>query len=737
MAYDIILSSEQQFSSVANPEPFVQPWAFSPASPIELFYVQGETLPSDIDIEVDIKDYLTALGDTYDEYYVQAGIVANSAPVIALSGDIPEATGDGYELTTENLSTVITVAFQNFSIYENITKVNQIYLYVYGRKTGLPLESIEFVSFKISVRFVNSDSVFVWPTSINFQHVLDEALPASQDVDIYAGGDFTIQVLGHITLSGAGLTFDGEVDGYNVYSGTGSQTISIGLSSGINSEQVGLYFQNIGFIPSDNTDELTLFGVYVNIFADYSVSISPTSLEFFAIKNVVEAQSQSISVLGYGAIEVETPSWLNATIVLGYENTVIVEPISEVNLSAGLYEGNIIITVNGTDYTVTVVHNVYENIQLGLSEENLNFTDDYDTITEFYNTPDFSVNLDLSVNFTSYGNTIANSVAIPLRLGLFNNRASFFIGKSVRNVMKELLRLGTVTMDNFSNQLPSDALQYIRHYYNPATVDIDVVFENESEVILSQSFSYENVKFIKGRKPKHAFPDSVLLDYYKEPLRVTPNSVALFNFYKEEPHTLRIIKNGVLESTISHFPGVNRIFAYKHSFSTYSPGDVIEIRLHKKLDELVEALWYNNPDNYVSQEYIVFPEGKESYHIGWEDEYGVCSVMEFTGSLSFNMNFENNTVLNYERFLETLRKIESRFAQSVTCNTGFILKGNTKRIESLLKSKRAWIISKVDEESIPLVPVAKKLSGSDTDRGLYEYDIEFTLNPDYDYKSYT
>src|SRR5690606_26142226 len=115
----------------------------------------------------------------------------------------------------------------------------------------------------------------------------------------------------------------------------------------------------------------------------------------------------------------------------------------------------------------------------------------------------------------------------------------FFIGRSLNNIMKELLDVKTVLLDTFTNQLPTDASAFIRNYYNPAEVDVTASFIHKTDIELNYEKVFSNLKFIKGRRPKTPFPDTFILNYYREPVRVTPNSVTLFNFYKEQSHQLR------------------------------------------------------------------------------------------------------------------------------------------------------------------------------------------------------
>lgn len=736
MAYNIIIDTEQQFSSVADPEPEVQDWSFSPESPLEKFYFQGQSTPADVDIDVTIKDYITDTFTDFDEYYIKSEIIGNDPQIISISGDIPSAEGDGYLLSLENLETTITVSFQNLSVFDNETIENKIVLSVYGKNTGLPAQGFQSVLFVVRMTFPDPETVFMWPTTLNFQHVLNESLPPTQNADLYADGNFSVFVPGHLVLTGGNLVDQGLTGDVREYTGSNDQMITIGLTSDINDEDVGLYSTFLGFVASSGI--ATYPPVTVNILQNSDVIITPTSLEFSAIKNISEAIAAQVQIITVDAFTLSYPAWLEVSVVGGQGvDNLFVQPISQVNLAAGTYEGEIVITIDGENYIVTVLHNVFENVLLGASKTNLNFTDDYDTISEFYDTADYRLKLNLIISYFSYGATTTNDSELPVKLGLFNNKATFFIGKSLRNIMKELLDLQSINLSVLSNQLPGDDVLFIRNYYNPSSVNLEVEFNHKFEELLDKTYTFENLKYIKGRKPEHAFSNTVLLNYYKEPLRVTPKSVALFNFYKEEPHTLRIFKNGELESQKSHLPGVQRLFAYRHTFESYTAGDVIEIRLHKNLDDLIDTLWYNDPQNYVSQKYIVFPEGKESYHIGWEDEYGVLSLMEFTGALTFGMDFDNNITRNYQSFLETLRKLDARKSHKVVCNTGYILKSNTKRIESLLNSKRAWIISTETTSPINLIPVTSTLSGNDSDRELYEYDIEFSINPNNDHKSYT
>src|SRR5690606_26938939 len=140
-----------------------------------------------------------------------------------------------------------------------------------------------------------------------------------------------------------------------------------------------------------------------------------------------------------------------------------------------------------------------------------------------------------------------------------------------------------------------------------------------------------------------------------------------------QSHQLRVYRNDEFLKSINHAPGNKRIFAYKHDFSDTQPGDVLEIRLYKNYAGLLDVDWFENLDNYISQKYIVLPEGPQSNHIVWEDEYGVLDCMEFTGEFKFPLGYANKTINNYKDFLESIKKVDVKKTQKLFINTGFIL----------------------------------------------------------------
>jgi len=735
MPFNIVLDSEQSFSiSTLNGLAFVD-WNFDP-SPLILTYVQGSANLPDSDIDTIIKDYL-ALDTSGDFTYHVRYTIPSSFPGI-LKGEISDALAAnaliGYQLTSSNLEVTNTIEWQGLELLLEGEYTNNIVLSVFRKNADNIYSFVAFRLIQIRLRVLNSQAISVNPTSLFFGHVVGATLPAAQTIGISVNGNFKIRIPDvKFGISGGNLVDQGMVTGTALreYTGSGTQTLNFTIKSYWDDLEVPNYANPV-FISNDFN--LIFLSPNVTVYEVNEAYINPNQLVFTSIINVSEAETQLLNVVCPGAIVVSGPLWLiilNSTGAL--ENTSVIKPILSNNLSPGTYEDFIKVVANGLEYFIPVTFNVYENIELGVSTSGVNFTNDLDRITRLYNTSDFKINLKLSITYFRYGSLLPQLKVLSYNLALFNNRTEFFIGKTLNNILAELEALEDVQLQNLENLLPLDSFAFFRPYYKPAKVNLEVDFIHANNSALNITESFQDLLFIKGRKPLKVFANTAVLNFYAEPLRVTPNSIALFNYYKTENHEFSIYKNGVLERSIGQAVGNNSMFCYRHKFNTYAPGDVVEIRLYKMMEGALPSDFSSNPNYYVSQTYIVFPEGKQSYHIGWENEYGVLDLMEFTGDIAFNMAYESNIVKNYSSFKEYLRKIDTRRSQNVVINTGPVLQANPKRLDSLLDAKRAWIINGNDDP-IALVPETKSLANYDSDQELYDYDLEFQINLNNDYK---
>lgn len=724
-------------------------FAFSPNLPLTVSYDKANAAPADIALDLTMDFFPdSGAGEPYDRFFLRI-LVADPiiggvyTRVIDLSGEIPDAPDQTIEVFEGfGTSTGLLIDFSGLSSVPNGSHTTQISFILSGQVGSEFAYILDSVTDTITVNVSGAGSedppvvtIGIDPESLVFTHALDKALPTSKNIEVTSGGPFKVSVFGPFNLSGPSLTLVQNINGVKEYAGTTDQTVTVALAPEVVNEAPNIHEYLAVFVQTGAKSALIgSLGITLYLFENSNLVISPTALEFFAIKNIQEALPQTITVAGPEAFTVTRPSWLNVspTSGQGYAELVVVPNATSV-LDEGPYEGNIILTTLTDTYIVPVIHNVYGNVQLGVSPNKINFTDDYSTITRFYEQVNFKLLLNFEISFYNYGVTLLNETALAYVLGFFNNRTKFFIGQTLNSIMKELLQLQAVKLDNLENVI-TDNLMPIRNYYLPAAVKMTALFKNDFNEEADKTKIFENIKFIKGRKPKTEFDDTFILDYYRDPLRVTVNSIVMFNFYKEKNHVFRIYKNGVFQNSISHSIGTQRIFGYKLNFQRYAPGDVVELRLYKNIDGAIDETWFDTKANYIAQQYIVLPEGKASNHIGYEDEYGLLKIIEFTGAITFENGYENTVAKNYEEFLETSKKLDSKKSRKCTANTGFIFKSNTKNIDALLISKRAWILSETNKKSISMIPTNKSMSDVDSDQDLYAYDVEFEINFNNDFE---
>jgi hypothetical protein len=736
MAYNINLDPTQSFSPSTENELNTNDWVFDPPSPIIINYYAGASVPNAVDVDTTIRDYLGNDSTGLYSYHIRPNVtIANSSSNVmplSLSGEIFTAFNsdplNGYEILNNNLSVTTTVNFQNLSVLPVGTHIYNV-IYTVFKKDAVG--NFILTGFKIIVVRLNvltPETLLIQPENINISHIIDDALPASQNINIVAPSAFTLTLNQIYTLSGGNLVAGSVSGGIRTYTGSGSQTITLELNSNVNALDAASYIDLITF--SDSNSQITA-AINLYLFEENSILVQPQVLEFVAIKNILEAEPKPLSVQGIGSISLSGPSWLNIANNIGnYNIDTIITPALSQNLSIAVYESVIEIQANGISIEIPVKYTIYDSVVLGLSEEAVNYTDDFDGISTFYTTPEFKLKLAMTVKHYAYGFPTEFTKDLNYKLGVFNNKTQFFVGRSLNNIMAELQDLALVNMQTLANITFPDGEAYFRKYYRPAKVNLQVDFTHQNDDTLNQSFSFENIEFIKGRKPLQSFDKTAILNYYLEPLRVTPKSIAFFNFFQTGNHIIRIFKNGELLEIRSHNIGEDKIWCYKYTFQNFVPGDVVEIRLYKSGSEMSIS---GGDSEYISQTYIVIPEGKRSYHIGWENENGVIDLMEFTGDISFKMAYDNNIVNNYRDFKEFLRKIDTRRSQTVVVNTGFVLQQNPKRLDSLLSAKRAWIMSETDE-AVFMVPATKELANYDSDQELYAYDVEFQINLNNDNK---
>ena len=191
-------------------------------------------------------------------------------------------------------------------------------------------------------------------------------------------------------------------------------------------------------------------------------------------------------------------------------------------------------------------------------------------------------------------------------------------------------------------------------------------------------------------------------------------------------YELRTYKNGTLIHTAPLPAHTGFVLCKKVFFSDYDKGDLIQFA--------VDAVGKNNIEA-SKKTFIVYPDGMHSNMIVWENEFLLQSSMECTGTALIDPEGEFQSQTVYVDLVERLEHLSSSKTVKLFINTGWLLFSDIDTVESLMRSKRAWLIQ--GNSTIALRPMSKKLPKKDYEEELISFPLEFKINQKYNEETYT
>lgn len=289
---------------------------------------------------------------------------------------------------------------------------------------------------------------------------------------------------------------------------------------------------------------------------------------------------------------------------------------------------------------------------------------------------------------------------IPEKALPFNGLQKFSLGRTIHDLM-----------DRFETVGPG-AFQY-----HPVEVVVSVEEKLMADNTLIAAQQLPVRKFVAGYS--RGLSDVGLLFYTGNlPARVTKNSFKYINMVLPAPgYELQIFRNGTLFNTIS-LGSLDDVCTFKLTFDQFTQGDVIEVKL--------ELAGSSTSLGLPSRKFHVWPSGKKSNIIVWEDEFLLKQSIEFTGEYSMPNDFDNDLNSTYQLFKDVSEKVSDTVSSKLIINTGFVSPNDFPEIFSLSKSKRAWWLR--NGEYIPMVTVPKNLPALNSQDQLVSYNLEFILN---------
>lgn len=306
-----------------------------------------------------------------------------------------------------------------------------------------------------------------------------------------------------------------------------------------------------------------------------------------------------------------------------------------------------------------------------------------------------------------FTNTL-NEITVNQKVVLFNGYQKIMLGQLIHRLMRRFLE-------------PNDN----EFQYKEATLKItcaEKLLANNSTI---RSGISKEIPFIAGLSK--GITNLGFLDFNHSPNRVTKNSFAYLNMlYPAGDYKLELYNNNVLVYTDYLPESDNKIVTKKVDFINFEQGDIVYYKILPVSDE---------DPNVPVKIFKLFPKGNFSNHIVWENEFLVQSAIECTGNASIVPDGEFQSQLIYEDLVEKLVNLSSSKNVKLNINTGYLLKSDIDTIESLMRSKRAWLVQ--GESFINLVPTAKKLPPRDLQTELIQFELEFKINQNYNEETYS
>jgi len=675
-------------------------------------YVQGGSVPASKSISTGFRNYaLTGEFKRYGDF--KASISIEDASGKGLQAEFLLArinNGATYLLEGNPLKVQTVVALVNLDLVDaGEYRVNVLWEILGTSKvTGIE-QVLETLSLPVSLTVIGDTQSSVSSRSLVFEHVIGEAMPAGKELEFVNRGAFTLSGARFYTFTGNTIQ-DSSSGTLTKATGSGNAKINVLLGRAVEALGVGFHSGTINFFGADRIS----ITVIIKISASRNLEVSPKAMSFRATNGVEEAQVQVLYVASPIAYTLSVPDWINTYTENG---NLIIYPVDTNSFSPGTYSGFITLTSEENTVRVPVIYIIEANGFTDLLQGEINFTADNKRVN--YATKKTGTYVKASYTGTYYdihGNPkeFNHTTDVPV----YSGKGHFLPGVLLGSILESIGSIQDVITGNLVQQLLHPV-----PYFTSGSINMLLEERNLSNDALRETVYLEDYLFQKGITPV-AFENSIGASATESPLRVTVNSYAMFNFYRDPGiHTMELHKNGQLLQRIEHVANYSSGYGMALNFAAHNEGDMIQVKLRTSGNA-----WY-------VRKYIVFPEGKESYHIAWVTKNEQIELMEFTGALSIGSDYSPIENRVYKDVVDITEVLEIRKTQRVKANTGWILKDNFALVDSIARSRRAWLL--IDGAYVPIVVQTSKLSNYNSESALYAYELDFKINPEHDNKVYS
>ncbi|OJX55568.1 MAG: hypothetical protein BGO88_04965 [Flavobacterium sp. 38-13] len=610
-------------------------------------------------------------------------------------------------LTENGYSSLVGMYIQNVGLLTPGTYVAKLSFFIEGKNSSNQWIQVSDYTHTVTLNVYQENTITYSPNRLDITHYQNTPL-ASSPITV-SGASWQLVARDKYILTSEDesvIITSEEIAGQLIYKATGSgaRVVKLCLSDYFDTDEAVESSDLDSFVTVlKDSSQIGIIPIRVTLLNTIEFDAFPRELFYTAVKGHIEPTEQFVFVFCVETFAFQSSPWL---IVSETENGILVIPVPTANMAGGEYVGSVILTatINGipSAITITVNYNLQDYITIPY-DSGVNFTLDKKFI-EFNTTYDQTYfDILISAYIYDFYTNVENLEVIPLKIPIFKGAQEFNLGKGLHRLMKRAVEIDP----ELNNQ----------YKLSRVTIEFKECYLVNDEVI--RSFTTPEYLFAAGLTPGNTSEGYAILNINSGFTRVTANSFQFLNLLGPSgSRNVTVKKNGETIRNYS-FYAEDRIHSEKIDFSNLevTPGDVIDFV-------------YSTESHFLVKTFIVFPDGIESNMIIWEDEYLLKSAFVCTGKYSLKSDFEFKTETLYQKIVELFKSIDNTKISKLSINTGFIMKSDIPTIESLIRSKRAWLY--YDDKLIKLVSVTKSLTSTDSDLELISYDLEFQINREYD-----
>lgn len=500
-------------------------------------------------------------------------------------------------------------------------------------------------------------------------------------------GELNVNILNN--TGGDSLDFEGDGTTFSPVPPF-TNSFNLALGSAVLLPTTGEYLMN-AFIRKSG-QRIWAFQIKV-VVIDAPIVVTPLSLSFWVKKSSNEVKTQVLSVLNLfsKAFTITSPSWLVLSQNSGSSTVDINVSNAEPNtLEAGIYNGEIKLFYDDKVITIPVILEVFSFFTHNFNEE-YNFCLDQKKITVFQNN-DTARFIKITATMVFRTPTETKTLVVPYTIPYFNQQAYLDIGKNIhRYFLKNrtsIFQEGTLIY-HFDNKV---------HLY-PCQLDLKIE-ELDADFNALYSESILGKKFYPGKRPK------------------------LFPFMTNHGLRSRVYDSKVIFTFIAGLVTPEELFDIPVTQNGLEPGAMARAKVERFENKITFGDKKTVDAAGKSISFYQFPDGRNLINVQWENQNLCPEWITLRGVSSKSEDFTH--IFQDNVFTGGSEKFDTTAVQTITLNTGFILKAEEAVISELMFSK--FCILEMNGQYIKAAPSSAKIVTEDTTKQLIEFDLEFKVN---------